>query len=453
MPSKVTKWLAAYKPSSSDAIDELASWMYTHVKLLEEIEEVLEKLSSTLIPEVCQRLHAFYKAKSHSLRRFAIFLLPSLLYTYLSHFCEDDATLLLKKTTSNPGDVQQNAIITNLASLESCLIGMSRHFELFNPHHPQYPNSAAYFCLPTLSESSIFNDPVPKPESKTDSGDGVFPTLMLPANYNRIPAITHLIRDYLDTLTSIDLLDTLYTFLSLHSMTRFCKLCDRVASLSKRPRIPACPSLLSDLLVGLDIILYKLDDLDKRTETVRRTSLIIRSSVWSAVKEIEKRAAYNCLSGPLLVCRAILHSRAAGYGPRAVPGARIGGGSGAFVDIGSLLISAEDHTTVPNGTENSKSTDVVRGIRPHHSVGPEVITNASFRPETLPEDIPISGQQTPGHGHNANASGKNSRSDKSASDSGRLFAADSRTRANSHRKDQAKSIKLVNVNAKRVGVE
>ncbi|KER19607.1 hypothetical protein T265_11664 [Opisthorchis viverrini] len=438
MPSKVTKWLAAFKPSSPEAVEELATWMYSNVKLLEDLEETFEKLSSSLVSEICQRLYVFYKAKSVSLQRFTIFLLPSLMHAYLSHLGDEDSSSG-RKGSASPPESQQSSIMTNLTSLESCLIGISRHYILINSQNPKLSSSRPEpgTSLPLFTGPSIFHDSLPNSESPSSDND-TFPSFTVPLARFSESSLAYLIQDYLDTLSSVDLLDSMSTLLSLHSMTRFCAVCDRVASLSRRPRIIAGPGLLSDFLVGLDTILYKLDDLDRRTDSVRRTSLTIRTAVWDAIKQIEKRAAFNCLSAPLLICRAILHGRGAQYGPRAVPGMRLGAGSSAFVDIGVLLASADDRGAL-NGPVASANLDHSRPLRPHPSTGLEVITNASFRPESLPEDIPISNhppkqKSSADPDQNTNASTKKSRAEVSTN--GKPNATDSRQRTGTQKQSK-----------------
>ncbi|CAH8614721.1 unnamed protein product [Dicrocoelium dendriticum] len=404
MPSKITKWLTAFKPSSPEAVEELISWMYTNVKLLEDIEEILDKLSSSLIGDICQRLLVFYTSKSLPLQRFSIFLFPCLIHAYLSHFAEEDTPSSgTRRASTGTTDVQQNTILLNLASVESCLLEIGRHFATIHPEStkPACLRSDPNFRVPSLAEPSVFHDAVPTAESYVDDA-GVFPPSCVPVPSNRIPAVVILIRDYLDCILSIDLVDARYGLLALHSMTRFCKLCDRIVSLSKRPRIAASTSLLIDLLFGLDVVLYKLDDVDQRADSIRETTLVIRGAVLAAVKGIEKRSVYDCASAALLVCRAILHSRSAQYGPRMVPGLQVTtvSSSAANAPEDSSQKAADDEE------EEYKNPEVTRAVRPPPSTGVEVITNASFRPETLPEDIPINEQHSASSQQNTSASGK-----------------------------------------------
>ncbi|KAA0191094.1 hypothetical protein FBUS_07558 [Fasciolopsis buskii] len=439
MPSKVTKWLSAYKPTSSEANDELTSWMYASVKLLEDMEDLFEKMTCSTVGEVCQRFVLFYRSSSRSLRQFVIFFLPSLVHSYLSHLCDEDA-LQTRKPNSAGTDNPQNTEVTNLTSLETCLLQICRYYL---SHSSSSQNSASKsdlrLRLPNLSEPSIYHDGYTATEHSTDEND-VFPMQLFSLNvFNRVLVISHLMRNYLETLTEVDLLDPDKSLLALHSVAKYCRLCERVASVSKHPRLPSSSSVLCDFLVGLDMILYRLDEIDDRTDKVRRTTLTLRTNVWSAVGEIEKRATYNCFSAPLLLAEAALHSRRAQYGSRAVAGFNITTSSTPCVDINSLIATADDQNAPPANqiSDPTRSAEILRIMRSHHSSGVEVITNASFRPELIPEDITINDQRSKNgsQDQNVNASTDVCSSgghDRHISET-KLSTVDSRTRSNNHR--------------------
>ncbi|TPP63709.1 hypothetical protein FGIG_05695 [Fasciola gigantica] len=395
MPSKITKWMAAYKPSSNEATEELISWMYSSVKLLEDMEDLFEKMTSSTISEVCQRFVLFYRSSSVALRQFVVFLLPSLVHAYLSNLCDEDA-LQARKTNAINTENLQNAGVTNLTSLETCLLQICRYYiSRSSSSYHSASKSDLRARLPNLGEPSIYHDGYTATEHATDEND-IFPMQLFSLNeFNRVLVISHLMRNYLEALAQVDLLDQNKSLLALHSVAKYCRLCERVASVSKHPRLPSSSSVLCDFLVGLDMILYRLDEIDNRTDKVRRTTLTLRTNVWSAIGEIEKRATYNCFSAPLLLAEAALHSRRAQYGARAVAAFSAATSSTPCVDINSLIAIADDQSALPVGQmpDISKSSEILRMMRSHHSSGVEVITNASFRPELVPEDITISEQQ------------------------------------------------------------
>ncbi|VDP94633.1 unnamed protein product [Echinostoma caproni] len=447
MPSKVARWLAAYKPASSEAMEDLTGWMYASVKLLEDMEEMFEKMSSSMIGEVCQRFVLFYRSVSVSLRQFVVFLLPSLIHAYLSHLCDEDA-LQTRKANATTTDNPQNPGITNLTALENCLLQICRHFlsHSSSSHLPVSSKSDPRLRLPTLSESSIYHDGISTNDHPTDEND-IFPMQLFSLNvFNRVLVITQLLRNYLETLSQVDLLDPNKSLLALHSVAKYCRLCERVASVNKHPRLPSSSSVLCDFLVGLDMILYRLDEIDNRTDKIRRTTLTLRTNVWSAISEIEKRATYNCFSTPLLLAEAALHSRRAQYGPRAIGGFNISTSNTPCVDINSLIATADDQETLQSNQlpDTSKPGDMLRSMRSHHSSGVEVITNASFRPELVPEDITISDPKSKHTTRDKNVSNLVDVAHENHSPESKVSTVDNRTRVHGHNNKQQQHLKTVN---------
>ncbi|CAL8098804.1 unnamed protein product [Calicophoron daubneyi] len=390
MPSRITRWINAYKPSSPDSMKEMVEWMYSSIKLLEDIEELLHKLSSPSVADLCQRLYTFYQSNSPPLTQFVILLLPSLLSAYVNHLFEA-ASPQSRKVSTGIIDSSQSTTLSNFAFLESSLIGIARQFVANDPSAVRlaYPKAGSGLLFPPLRESSIFHDSVNQVDVRVEDMDSS--TLSLPCNPDRIPAITQLVRLYVDTLSGADLLDSLASLLILHSTSQFCKLCNRVVSLSSRPRIPVTTGLLLNFLTGLDVILYKLDEVDKRTDTIRRTTTTVRQGVWRTLNEAHRRAIHSCYSGPLLLSNSILHSRHVQYGSRTVAGLKISEAPSSCRSIESVIASAENQS-LSEPTEIPQAIDLFHCSRSHSSTV-EVIKNASFRPEVLPEDIPVAEQQ------------------------------------------------------------
>uniref|UniRef100_A0AA85JWF0 Uncharacterized protein n=1 Tax=Trichobilharzia regenti TaxID=157069 RepID=A0AA85JWF0_TRIRE len=325
MPSKLSKWLSAYKPSSRESMDELIEWMYSSAKLVDDIEETFEKLVSTsVISDVCQRLFAFYKSGLPPLQNFVILLLPSLLHTYLCHSYEDNTSVFqVKKSVSSQTESSQSSLLTSLSLLESCLLSICNcylaksgpikgEFECFG-------SDINNFRLPSLTTPSVFHNPVSIRETIERTDANVKCENDNQSQPFRLSAIICLIQNYLEMLSTLDLQNSVVSVLAFHSLSRFSKLSSRLASLSKRPRIPTSSSLLMILLNCCDLILFKLDNLDKcspNSSSGNRPIEFIRSSVLDSILEINNRAAHHCFPSCLLVCQSLLHYRGIYYGYR-----------------------------------------------------------------------------------------------------------------------------------------
>ncbi|VDQ14794.1 unnamed protein product [Trichobilharzia regenti] len=415
MPSKLSKWLSAYKPSSRESMDELIEWMYSSAKLVDDIEETFEKLVSTsVISDVCQRLFAFYKSGLPPLQNFVILLLPSLLHTYLCHSYEDNTSVFqVKKSVSSQTESSQSSLLTSLSLLESCLLSICNcylaksgpikgEFECFG-------SDINNFRLPSLTTPSVFHNPV------------------------------------------------------------------RLASLSKRPRIPTSSSLLMILLNCCDLILFKLDNLDKcspNSSSGNRPIEFIRSSVLDSILEINNRAAHHCFPSCLLVCQSLLHYRGIYYGYRDrkpkltdaltrdienIPGSRSGlgitaGGAGQ----GAAAAAPPPLPLITINSVEDKTSHPEYAIRPKLSISTtatEVFTSASFKPEAVSEDIPPVVYENPKSNSNNN---KFNQSVKQGKLSGMLI--DTNIMPNTGNKDNAneshsKKTHINNNNRSKIGAD
>ncbi|CAH8839262.1 unnamed protein product, partial [Trichobilharzia szidati] len=413
MPSKLSKWLSSYKPSSRESMDELIEWMYSSAKLVDDIEETFEKLVSTsVISDVCQRLFAFYKSGLPPLQNFVILLLPSLLHTYLCHSYEDNTSVFqAKKSVSSQTESSQSSLLMSLSLLESCLLSICNCYIAKNgPIKGEFEcfgSDINNFRLPSLNTPSVFHNPVSIRETieRTDANVKCENDNQSPF---RLSAIICLIQNYLEMLSTLDLQNPVVSVLAFHSLSRFSKFSSRLASLSKRPRIPTSSSLLMILLNCSDLILFKLDNLDKCSTTTTSTTTsssnsssgnrpieFIRSSVLDSIIEINNRAAHHCFASCLLVCQSLLHYRGIYYGYRDrkpkitdallthdienIPGCRsavsVSGQGAPLITINAV----EDKTSHPEYTVRPKLSS---------STTTEVFTSASFKPKAVSEDIP-----------------------------------------------------------------
>ncbi|CAH8481092.1 unnamed protein product [Schistosoma turkestanicum] len=397
MPSKISKWLSAYKPSSREAMDEFITWMYSSNKLVDDIEETFEKLiSSNIISDVCQRLFLFYKSGLPALQNFVVLLLPSLLHSYLCHSYEDNtSSSQTKKIVPNISDSSQSSFSTSLSLLESCLLSICNYYLVkagpLNNELEGFGNDINNFRLPSLTTPSVFHNPVSIKET-IERNDANVKTESENLNPLRISAIICLIRNYIEILSTLDLQNPIISVLLFHSLSRFSKLSDRVVSISKRPRIPTSSSLLMILLNCSDLILFKLDCFDKCSESNNQLTDSIRSSVLNSIIEISNRAAHHCFSSCLLVCQSLLHYRSIYYGYcdrktriedtsirdiDNTPTSRIGlSNSSQSVPMISIN-SADNKTPRKEYTPRPKLS----------STNTEVFTSASFKPEIVSEDI------------------------------------------------------------------
>ncbi|KAK4469875.1 hypothetical protein MN116_007383 [Schistosoma mekongi] len=396
MPSKLSKWLSAYKPSSRESMDELIAWMYSSNKLVDDVEETFEKLiSSNIISDVCQRLFVFYKSGLPALQNFVVLLLPSLLHSYLCHSYEDNSSSSqAKKIVSNMPDSSQSFLIS-LSLLESCLLGICNYYLLkTGPLKNGSEGSGSdiiNFRLPSLTTPSVYHNPVSMKETIERSEANV-KTESENLNHLRVPAIICLIQNYIEILSTLDLQNPVMSVLIFHSLSRFSNFSHRVASISKRPRIPASSGLLMILLNCSDLILFKLDCFDRCSGSRSRRTELIRSSVLDSILEINNRAAHHCFSSCLLVCQSLLHYRSIYYG-YCDPKTKIEDRSTRDAeDISACRNKLSSPTqVVPVVCVNSvadKTSHPEYTSRPKLSAAnTEVFTSASFRPEVLSEDI------------------------------------------------------------------
>lgn len=380
MPSKISKWLSYYKPES---VDEMIAWMFSSVKLIEDIEETLEKLSPiNLVSDVCQRFFVFYKSGMPTLRQFVIFFLPTLLRTYLVHSYEDSTSLMTRKLSSYPTDT--SSFISGVTLLESCLVGICSQYLLLLPQTvPDVFKDYKGFRLPSLGTPSVFHDPVSHKELVDRSGSSDGHIDLNP----RIPAVIYLLQNYFDTLSTVDIFNPSTKLLCIHSLTQFCRLCCRITSLSIRPRIPTSPSLLTTLLNGTDLFLYKLDCMDKCSGDQQHTIDLIRSALVDNIFQINKRASHHCFSSCLLLCQSMLHYRTVQYEYHG-PTSKRNNNDVSAVSLDDIPIPSLDpsHRTMDRSTLDDPLLSSEH-VRSPYSTN-EVITNASFRPEVLSEDIP-----------------------------------------------------------------
>ncbi|CAH8499342.1 unnamed protein product [Heterobilharzia americana] len=386
MPSKLSKWLASYKPSSRESMDELIEWMYSSAKLVDDIEEAFEKLVSTSLP---------------ALQNFVILLLPSLLHAYLCHSYEDSSSVFqVKKSTSNQADSSQSSFLNSLSLLESCLLSICNCYISRNgPLKGEFEYSGSdisNFRLPSLTTPSVFHDPIPIRETIERIDANIKSEN---ENYSplRVSATIYLIQNYIETLSVLDLQNTVISVLVFHSLSRFSKFSSRIVSLSKRPRIPTSSSLLMVLLNCSDLILFKLDCLDKCSDNNDRPTEFIRSSIIESIIEISNRAAHHCFASCLLVCQSLLHYRRIYYGyrdrkPQVTSDVATRDVENVSVSQNGLDVSGQvTPVTAVHFVDDSTANPEYATRSKLSTATTEVFTSASFKLEAVSEDItPIS---------------------------------------------------------------
>ncbi|CAH8509287.1 unnamed protein product [Schistosoma rodhaini] len=401
MPSRISKWLSSYKPSSREAMDEFITWMYSSNKLVDDIEETFEKLiSSNTISDVCQRLFVFYKSGLPALQNFVVLLLPSLLHSYLCHSYEDNSSSSqTRKIVPNISDSSQSSFLASLSLLESYLLSICNYYlvkaDPLKSKSEGFISDINNFRLPSLTTPSVFHNPVSIKET-IERNDANVKTESENLNPLRVSAIICLVQNYIEILSTIDLQNPIMSLLVFHSLSRFSKFSDRVVSISKRPRIPTSSGLLMVLLDCSDLILFKLDCFDKYSGSNNRLTDSIRSSILDNIIEISNRATHHCFSSCLLVCQSLLHYRSIYYNycdqkPRMEDGyirdiensptSRNGLTNSAHIPPMISINSPEDKTPRTEYTPRPKLS----------STNAEVFTSASFKPEIVSEDItPVS---------------------------------------------------------------
>lgn len=364
MPSKLSRWLSGYKPSNPEFLEDFVSWMYSNARLIDDIEEALEKLTSNTVSDICQRLFVFYKSGESDLQRFTIILLPSLIYFYLYHSYKDNWLFQNRKVGPNFNDVSQNSMFSSLGLLESCLVGICSHYLLTVSSKTDSESLMDFrnICLPSLNSPSVYHDPVSLKDCIDQNDVNLKDQNELSFN-QRIPTVICLIQNYLDMLYVTDFVYPLNKCILYRSLSRFSKLCNRICNLSQRPRIPVSANLLTVLINCCDLILFKLDLLCSRFVDDFSIKLIqtICKTILFNLEQINERSTYHCFSSCMLLCNSLLHYR---------------------TNNNSLIIL---NKTTKLMLETCNKLDVnFSGIDPNQT---EVFTNASFRSETMAPDI------------------------------------------------------------------
>lgn len=357
MTSKVIReWLAEYKVLSVEELHSYAASVCHNGELISSLLELFDQLpdSETLDP-VCHQLFEFYRSTEKELQRFALELLPSLIWLYL--------TQVSRGQKSRCGGVE--AFLLSVYNLEIC-----------NPDgSPKVKTSR----IPVFSQHSIYHEPqnissLPLSESTllrynaepSVYQDGPHPQYEAVNGQNRHSILAYLLQCYHNNIANM----------SARSHKMFCNMCCRIVTTGfhkllpdreendvirttavhndavhltsqnapgeLHPRISVSPALLIDMLSCLYFIMFN-------GQPVLGAQAIV---------DIHYRACYELYSDVLLVTNAIRNS---------LPDTPSGHPDDGPIGISLALSPASSSYTL------SKSA----------------ITNASFRAKKLPDDIPV----------------------------------------------------------------
>ncbi|BHF61124.1 hypothetical protein SprV_0100409500 [Sparganum proliferum] len=205
----------------------------------------------------------------------------------------------------------------------------------------------------------------------------------------------------------------------LFSARSFCSLVQRVTSLTERPRIRCTPNFLITLINSIDSFLFLLNfkrdfrlgsgsaDEDPSTLLSSTHAAQLRSTLFNLLSSIERFANYHCFSSVLLLCSAVRHAWLTRYlqmpshltaaerrDPRYLPISNIelAEGTAALFPVSA---SSGSVSAKPPDLDELSELPVVGNFPSSPLAASKVarktsaITNASFRPESVPEDIPI----------------------------------------------------------------
>uniref|UniRef100_A0A0X3NYF7 Hyccin n=1 Tax=Schistocephalus solidus TaxID=70667 RepID=A0A0X3NYF7_SCHSO len=206
----------------------------------------------------------------------------------------------------------------------------------------------------------------------------------------------------------------------LFSARSFCSFVQRVTSLTERPRIRCTPSFLITLINSIDSFLFLLNferefrlgsgsaDGGHSTWLPSTQTAQLRSTLFKLLSGIERFANYHCFSSVLLLGSAVRHAWLTRYrqmpphltaterrDPRFLPMSSIDlvEGTDTFLlpYVSSRSVSAQPQdldvlSELPVIGEFPASPFAASKVTRKTSA----ITNASFKPESVPEDIPIS---------------------------------------------------------------
>lgn len=355
LSKEVKEWLAEYKILAKEEVHTYAASVRHNSELVTSLHALFdEHPSAEILDPVCHQLFEFYRSNEKELQRFALELVPALIWLYLSFVSKGD-----KNSCSGV-----EAFLLSVYNLETCSSDGTPKVKKFR--------------IPSFAKHSIYHEPqklssVPLQESALrrysaeaeEFQDGPHPQYESINGQNRHTVLAYLLQCYHGDISN----------LSSRSHKIFCRMCSRIvttgfntlvqtddddsediirmASFSQtlkrrdqsgelHSRISVSPALLIDMLSCLYYIMFNGQT----------------SAGAQAVVDIHYRACFELFPDVLLVTNAIRNSlKESGAGQP---------------DDGTFGLSLAMSPASSN-----------------YTLSKTAITNASFRATKLPEDIPL----------------------------------------------------------------
>ncbi|XP_053386662.1 hyccin-like [Mercenaria mercenaria] len=318
-----------------------------------------EQPNPEILDPVCHQLFEFYRSSESELQRFALELVPSLLWLYLA--------CVSRGEKSKCGGVE--AFLLSVYNLESCnadgtpKVKTSR-IPVFS-QHSIYHEPQTISCSP-LSESALlrFN------AEPTVYQDGPHPQYESVNGQNRHSILAYLLQCYHNNISN----------LSARSYKTFCKMCSRIVT------------------TGFHTLMQVGEDDDDVISTT--TNLTEMSQQVSQSGELSPRISVSpALLIDMLSCLYyIMFNGQAGPGAQAIVDIHYRACYELFPDV--MLVTNAIRNSLrenPSGQPDDGPIGLSLALSPassSYTLSKTAITNASFRAKKLPDDIPVQPEES-----------------------------------------------------------
>lgn len=361
MTSKVIReWLAEYKVLSKEELHSYAASIRHNGELISSLNSLFEEQPNPeILDPVCHQLFEFYRSSEKELQRFALELVPSLIWLYM--------VCVSRGEKSKCGGVE--AFLLAVYNLEICNPDGSPKIK--TSRIPVFTQQSIYHVPQTISCSPLSESTLKHYNAEqTVYQDGPYPQYEAINGQNRHSVLAYLLQCYHNNISS----------LSARSHKTFCRMCSRIVTTG----------------------FHKLMQVDPEDEDIISTSTNL-SEISQQVSQSGELSPRISVSPALLIDMLsclyfIMFNGQAGQGAQAIVDIHYRASYELYSDV--LLVTNAIRNSLrenPSGQPDDGPIGLSLAVSPassSYTLSKTAITNASFRTKKLPDDIPVQSEES-----------------------------------------------------------